>query len=158
MSQDVSRNEKEHGAKPLALNYVERVPLGERPGRYDDAREVLVVEDGESVAPLVRANETVLDDTVTKVRADPGDPADPRRGAAAFVRDGDSRFLPRRPALDETQTRVRAETSDQGSRRRVDWAQSAGDSSAPVWRAAVLDGTKTAVRADRDDPPSPRRS
>ena len=141
---------------PLLLGYVERLPLGERPGRYDETLGVLVVDSPDGVVPLVRAAETVLDETVTKVRQDPADPSPPRRGPSCTA-DGGSRAEIRRAALDESETRVRAEATDPGNPRRTSSRSSALRQSRLSARAA-LDETKTSVRADPSDPSNPRRA
>lgn len=129
--------------RPLALKYAERVPLENRPGRYDEDHGVWMIGAGEGQTPLVRTGR-MLDETATKVRADPSDPAWPRRGTGGSL------------ALDETETRVRADTADPGSPRRSGVKSDDINRRMPTARTA-LDETKTAVRADRDDPPSPRR-
>jgi hypothetical protein len=152
----MAKDDEGRRARPLALGYAERVPLGERPGRYDEAREVWVVKDGEGVVPLIRTREVTLDDTVTKIRADPADPSWPRRGAGDAA-DGGSRAGVRPLALDETETRMRADPGDPANPRRGGANFGDGDSHPGIARA-VLGDTKTSQRADPEDRPSPRRS
>jgi len=141
---------------PLLLGYAERVPLSERPGRYDEALGVLVVDGPDGVVPLVRVAETVLDETATKVRQDPADPSPPRRGPSRTA-DRGSRAEVRRAALDESETRVRAEATDPGNPRRTS-GRSAALRPPRLSARVALDETKTSVRADPSDPPNPRRA
>lgn len=141
---------------PLLLGYAERVPLGERLGRYNEALGVLVVDGPDGMVPLVRAAETVLDETATKVRQDPADPSPPRRDPSGTA-DRGSQTEVRRAALDESETRVRAEATDPGNPRRTSGSSSALRTSRLSARAA-LDETKTSVRADPSDPSNPRRA
>lgn len=130
--------------RPLVLRYAERLQLENRPGWYDEDREVLVVDVGGSRVPLVRAGQTVLDETATKVRADPADPSRPRRGVGAAA------------ALDETETRVRADRPDpeEPPRRR----KPSVTGLPPEGLRVALTETKTSVRADPSDPARPRRA
>lgn len=106
MPDERSSGETPDAARPLALGYAERRSLEERRGRYDAVIGVWVVGEGAVEVPMVRAREASLEDTVTKVEADPSDPARPRRSVES------------RETLDESVTSVNAENTDPPRPRR----------------------------------------
>lgn len=104
-------------ARPLAVEYAERVPLQERLGRYDEAQGLWMVQNGVGEVPLVRARSVALEETVTKIQADPTDPPRPRRGAAAIAARA-PHARTELPILGETKTSVKADPSDPPRPRR----------------------------------------
>lgn len=156
-------------ARPFALGYAERRPLDERRGRYDEADEVWVIDDGTAKMPLVRSRaaapeddamlcgvdatvtsrQVVVDESISSVTADPTDPPKPRRAGDG----GDSAGAARsnqRLALDETVTKNAADPSDVSRPRRGGLARAGKPRPVP-------DETLTFTRESTDES-RPRRS
>lgn len=147
MTKEIDWESGEPKMRPLALAYAERRPLEERRGRYDEAREVWVVQDDtEGEAPLVRTRDVVLEETVTKQQVDPSDRPRPRRGAVNGTR-GSSPAPIESVDYADTKTSASADVDDYPPRPRR-----------AVLRRRVPEETLTFVDAEGTDESRPRRA
>ena len=141
-------------ARPFVLGYAERRPIEQRRGRYDEAREVWVVEDRTGEVPLVGSHAEALDETITRSPENTDPPRRPRkagRSDGAHLKAENRRIL-----LDETVSSYQGDPTDPPRPRRADEARDARGARLSNERLA-LDETITKVVADPTDVSRPRR-
>lgn len=118
MSEKTVRGTEQRHARPLALDYAERVRVEKRSGYYDEDQGLWVIEDETGEMPLIGTRKVTVDETFTKVQAEATDQAQPRRGANNDAGHNNSRSI-ERASLGETKTGVPSDPTDPPRPRRV---------------------------------------
>jgi len=151
---EATRNGRDDQARPFVLGYAKRRPLEERRGRYDEAAEVWVVEDGTGEVPLVRSHAEALEETITRSPENTDPPRRPRKGGRSDATP--PRAANRRILLDETVSSYRGDPTDP-PRPRKDYKVGDGQGADLPNERLALDETITKVVADPTDVSRPRR-